>query len=269
MVRLAAALVFALAFGVEAQARTETLRWTHTDASTVTGFRVHWRAGSGSTTTEDAGLPNRDSGGVYSYSLVVPDTADVYFYMTAYNAKNLSSNPSNEICRGPGVPCATGGGGTGGGGTGGGGTGGGTGGTAQSAITGFRLWDASTDQLLDGSFVNGDSIPILEFNCVAIEIMGNSFLNSNGSVMKQLDGSGGGCTTAGATHDNNPPFAWEMDEGPGKFACAASLRVAGAHTLVVTPFDGDDCTGAKGAAVTLQFQTLSLGAPGRPFLVTP
>lgn len=266
MARFAAALVFALAFGAEAFARTETLRWTHTDPSTVAGFRVHWRAGSGATTSEDAGIPSRDSAGIYSYSIVVDDAADVYVYLTAYNSKGLTSNPSNEICRGPGVPCGGGGGGTtppppppGGGGTD----------PAQAAITGFRLWNASTDTVLDSSFVSGDTIPILEFSCVAIEIVGNSYLQTAGSVKKQFDGSGGDCTAVGSTHENNPPFAWEADEGPGKFACAASLRVAGPHTLTVTPYDGDDCTGAAGAPVTVQFQTLSLGAPGRPFLVTP
>jgi hypothetical protein len=191
--------------------------------------------------------------------------------MTAYNRDNVSSFASNEICRGPGVPCATGGPTnppptnpppTGGGDP--------TPGTPQAAIVGFRLWDARSDTIIDNSFVSGEVIPLMQYDCVAIEIVGNAYLNggNSGSVKKQLDGSNSVCNAPGTTHENSPPFAWEADEGPGRFVCATTLRASGPHRLTVTPYDGPDCTGDQGTAVTLQFQTLSLGAPGRPELVS-
>jgi hypothetical protein len=267
LARLVLALFCALAIGSEASARTETLRWRHGDPSTITGFRVHWRTTSQATSrTEDVGLPSRDGSGIYTYSVVVDDSADVYLSMTAYNAESVSSFSSNEICRGPGRPCNT------------------TtppptdppptdppptGTTPQSAVLGFRLWDARTDTIIDNNFTNGEIIPLVQYDCVAIEIVGNSYLNSStGSVKKQLDGSNGVCNAPGSTHENSPPFAWEADEGPGRFVCATTLRASGPHTLTATPYDGPDCTGKQGTAVTLQFQTLSLGAPGRPTLVS-
>lgn len=271
VVRLAAAFACVFAFALEASARTETLRWRHGDPSTISGFRVHWRvSGGGSPSrTEDAGLPTRDAQGVYSYSVVVDDAADVFISLTAYNPQSISSFPSNEICRGASGACTT------------------TSppptnppptnpppgsGTPQAQVTGFRLWDARNDTIIDNNFTSGESIALTEYDCVAIEIVGNAYLygGSGGSIKKELDAtSAGACTTAGVTHDNNPPFAYEADEGPNKFACSAALRAAGPHTLKVTPYDGPNCTGLAGTPQTLLFQTLSLGAPGRPVLVSP
>jgi hypothetical protein len=265
MARLLAALFSVILFGVEASARTETLRWSQVEPPAVAGFHVHWRVGTAAGPTEDVGLPPKDAQGVRSVSIIVDDAVDVYFTMTAYDSNGASSFPSNEICRGPGVPCGSGGSTPPP-------TGGDTGGTAQAAITGFKLWNASNDTVIDSSFQSGESILTSQYPCVAIEIVGNAYLNdgASGSVKKQLDATGGSCTTPGVTHENSAPFAWEADEGPGKFACASSLQQAGTHTLTVTPYDGDDCTGAAGATLTLLFQTNApLGAPGQPFLVTP
>lgn len=266
VIRLAAAFVCVLAVGVEASARTETLRWRHADPASVTGFRVIWRTTGTTPRIEDVGLPTRDAQGIYSASVVVDDGVNVYLSMTAYNADNLSSFASNEICRGATGACTTttppptepppdGSGGTGG---------------PYGQIVGFRLWDARSDTIIDNNFVNGEIIPLMQYDCVAIEIVTNSYLSSTakGSVKKQLDGSPNACTQPGITHENSPPYAWEQDEGPGRFACATALRASGPHTLTVTPFDGPDCTGAQGTPVSLQFQTLSLGAPGRPTLVS-
>jgi hypothetical protein len=98
--------------------------------------------------------------------------------------------------------------------------------------------------------------------------------------MFSFDGSDpSACDQVGVTHQNNPPYTWEEDEGPGAFVCAPTLAQPGAHRLVVTPFDGNDCSGAMGAPVTLDFQVVApdappppdpeptLSAPGRPFLV--
>jgi len=257
--------------GAEASARTETLRWTQSEPPAVAGFRVHWRVAGGASNTENAGLPARDAQGVYSYSINVDDAADVFFSLTAYDGGGVSSYPSNEICRGPGAPCGSGGGGSeplppppppppddG------------TGGAALGAITGFKLWNASNDTVIDSSFTANETIDVAKYPCVAIEIVGNAYMNAANphSVKKQLNATGGSCTTPGVTHENAPPYAWEADEGPNRFACAPSLQVAGSHTLTVTPYDGADCTGNAGATVTLPFKVTSpLGAPGQPFLV--
>src|SRR5262245_25489929 len=141
--RLAALCFGLLLLAGEASARSERLVWNHANPSTVSGFRVYWRTSSSSTQTEvHAGLPTA-SGTSYTYTVAnVPDAGDVYFSVRAYNTGG-DSPASNEICRGPGVPCGTtpppppppppGGGG-----------GGGTGG-----ITGFKLWNATTDQVID------------------------------------------------------------------------------------------------------------------------
>src|SRR5262245_24941289 len=99
--RLAAAILFVFAFALEASARTETLRWRHGDPTAVSGFRVHWRVSGSSAAarTEDVGKPTRDAQGNYTASVVVDDGADVFISLTAYNPANVSSFPSNEICR--------------------------------------------------------------------------------------------------------------------------------------------------------------------------
>jgi hypothetical protein len=209
-------------------------------------------------------------------SVAVPATGNFYFAVTALK-NTIESNPSNEICRAPvGAPCTqpsptpspspspspspT---------------------TALGIIEGFSLWNAATDTVLDADFRTGDKISLATHGtCVAIEIRSNAYLDlpGPGSVMTNFDGgAANGCTQAGVTHENNPPYGWEDDEGLGKFACAASLAVPGTHTLTGRPFNGDDCTGIGGTSVTVQFEVVDdrgstsspppLGPPGRPFLI--
>lgn len=122
----------ALLLAVGAAARTEQVRWTHPNPAEVQTFQVHVGSSSRAyTQTIDVGKPTRSGAGVYTYDLVVPDTAVVYLAVTATGPTQLRSAFSNEQVRNPG---ATGGGGTPpGGGTGGGQTpgsgGGGTPGT--------------------------------------------------------------------------------------------------------------------------------------------
>ena len=275
LTRFAAVLLCVLAVGAAASARNETLRWQQpANTAAFTGFKVYWSASSGTSGSMDAQLPTPDGQGVYSSTVSgVPDLDDVTFRMTAYNAAvspAVESSPSNSICRGPGgAACGTSSGGTSGGGTS---TGGGTSATSQSAILGFKLWDASsagTDTVLDANFTSGKTI---NNSCTAIEIIGNDYLNAgSGSVLKQFDNSSTVC-------ENNPQFGWEDGGSAGQFACANSLTVAGAHTLVVTPYDGKNCGGTAGSSVSLSFSVNvsstpppaagSLGVPGKPYLVT-
>jgi hypothetical protein len=135
--------------------------------------------------------------------------------------------------------------------------------------------------MVDANFTSGEQIRVATLPCAAIQIKTNAYLaasSSPGSVKKIFDGRDLGCGTAPASHENSSPYAWETDHGPGVFECAGSLTVAGRHTLVAIPYDGDDCTGASGAAVTLSFDVVgsgttppptapTLGQPGQPILI--
>lgn len=269
-------LVLAFALDAFAQTRTETLRWTHPDTSQVLGYRIYYGLASGQYTAYvDAGIPPFVSG-AFEYQVQVDATADVYFAVTAYN-EDEESYYSNQRCRAPSGNCAeeppapppgddT--------------TPPPSEGTAQAGVVGFALWDAQSDSVIDSNFQSGEQILTADHACTAIEIVGNSYLTTSGpgSVAYVFDGQDpGGCNDPGRSHENNPPFAWEEDTGPGHFECAATLTEPGSHTLIVTPFDGDDCTGLQGESVTLTFEVLdasgstppaALGRPGRPTLVT-
>lgn len=100
----------ALLLAVGAAARTEQVRWTHPNPAEVQTFQVHVGSSSRAyTQTIDVGKPTRSGAGVYTYDLVVPDTAVVYLAVTATGPTQLRSAFSNEQVRNPG---ATGGGGT-------------------------------------------------------------------------------------------------------------------------------------------------------------
>ncbi len=88
--------IFLLASAAPASARVETLRWSHSTAADVDGFRVHYGSASRSyTTTITVGKPTPVDG-VYSYNLSVPDDATVYVATTAYGDGFLESDYSNE-----------------------------------------------------------------------------------------------------------------------------------------------------------------------------
>jgi hypothetical protein len=241
--------------GVEASARNETLQWTHPDPSTVNGFRIYWRTSGGSTQAVEAGLPSVSSN-TYSLTIAnVPDTSDVYFSVRAFNTGG-DSPASNEICRGPGVPCGT------------------TttptspppptdGGSGTSNVT-FNLWDASTDTLVKTGFQSGDTITI---PCAAIEIISPT----GGSVGKTLLNPSGG-SVPGAC-ENSSPYGWENASAAG-FECATSLGANGSYQLTVTTYGLKDCTGSA-SSVMLNFSVnvggspppTGLGEPGKPYLV--
>ncbi|HVN39166.1 MAG TPA: fibronectin type III domain-containing protein [Myxococcota bacterium] len=269
--RLAAALFCVLAFSAEAWARTETLHWSQTDPSTVDGFYVYWTPTGGSESQVNVSLPAQDSQGFVT-SVTVSDGVDVSFAVSAYNEGGESPR-SNSICRGatPGAACGTtsstpppsgGGGST----------------TASSAIAGFRLWDANTDTVIDSNFTGTGKV--ITASCTSIEIRGNSYLAADsGSIKKQLCSgttcAQAACGQANVSYENDPPFAWEDDAGIGKFNCAPSLAVNGTWTLLVTPYDGKNCSGAQGTALSVTFSVQTggatsaptLGAPGKPYLV--
>jgi len=251
-----------LTAGTAASARTESLRWYHPSPDEISGYRVHWGTGSRSySSTINVGKLAANADGVVSYSLTVPDEQTVFVAVTAYDSDGDSPYSNEKVYQGltaPTPPPPTSG-------------------TSDAAIDGFRLWNASNDTLLIDDFHSGDAINLATHgNCTAIEILGNLYLQRKGltgSIRVSFDGAPGTCRNQVA------PFAWETySSGPGDFACAPSLTQPGNHTLRVTPFDGDSCTGRAGDTAEVTFQILDaaapppasaepLGAPGRPMIV--
>lgn len=255
------ALTFLIGVDASAQNRTERIRWTHDKPAEVASYQIYY----GTTSRQydqviDAGVPPTDNSGAHYFDLVVPETATIYIAVTAIDFAERPSRYSDEKVREPSS----------------GGSGSNPPPTANAGIQGFALWDATTDTIIDSDFQSGDVIDLATHPCTSIEIIGNTYLaqaNQPGSVQKAFDGPLQSCTSAPASHENNKPFAWETDRGPGRFDCAASLTAPGFHQLIAVPFDGDDCTGASGPAVTLDFEIIgagagtTLGAPGRPTVI--
>lgn len=97
-----AALVIAavLATASTAQARSETMRWSHA-AENIAGFRIYMSLTSGtagSFLNEDIILAEaaQNQGGVFFESIEVPDDVTVYITLTAYTDENVESFRSNE-----------------------------------------------------------------------------------------------------------------------------------------------------------------------------
>ncbi len=262
---IAAALT--LSSPARAQTRTERFRFTHPSPSSVAGFNIYYGGFSGQYTQEiDVGMPARDSSGAYFVDVAFPSTVGVYVAVSAYDSSGRESARSNEKYRAaPATPPS------------GGGTGGGT---ASSAITGFALWNATSDTIIDANFTSGKKIDLTAFPCTAIQIKTNTYLNASnspGSVKKIFNGKDLGCTTTPGTYENNAPYAWEAETGSDAYQCAPSLASTGTKTLTVVPFDGDNCTGAEGPAVSLTFDVIggsatappapTLGQPGQPILI--
>jgi hypothetical protein len=243
-----------------ASARTERFRWTQSSSVTVTAFTVYWGTSSGSYSSSlAAGLPPKDSTGAYYYDLVVPDSQTIFVTVSALNG-SLESPKSNEISRAgigstpppssPPPPSSSG-----------------------AAVLGFALWNAQTDTVVDSEFQNGETIPDSIRSCAVIEIKANAYLNAGGagSIKKVFDGADHGCT--GSAYESGPPYGWEDGDGTS-WQCSASLSTVGNHTLTVTPYDGENCTGIAGTPVTVNFTvsgpsggTTTLGAPGQPYIV--
>jgi hypothetical protein len=264
---LTLSLALFVAVDASAQTRTEVLRWEDDFNTDLVGYRVHFGTASRVyTDVVEVGIPAKVDG-AFQASVEVDADADIYFAVTAYNA-DAESYYSNERCRSasgdcveepppPPPPPSDG---------------------PQAAVVGFALWDASSGSVIDSSFQSGEQIDAASQSCVAIEILGNSYLDADGpgSIKKVFDGQDIGCNNPGVSHENSAPFAWEADGGPGVFECAATLTQVGQHRLTITPYDGDNCSGAEGSPVTLLFEVIDsgsqpapLGAPGQPQAVIP
>ena len=252
----------------DASARTERLRWQHADAD-IDSYRIYWGTAANSlnqsvaVTSPDFDPSAAGGQGAYFFDFDVDDAVTAYFAVTA-TKDGLESAKSNTIARvGIGEdpvpdpdPDPTPGG-------------------ASAAIVGFALWNASNDTRVDADFVSGETIASSLSGCAAIEIRGNSYLQNGGagSIKKVWNGLDRGCVSGdNRTFENSTPFVWENHTG-SDFQCAPTLAVPGTHTLTVTPYDGDECSGAVGTPTSVTFTVESpttgtpLGAPGQPYLV--
>ncbi len=96
---LVAVVAILAGFTSVAQARQETIRWTH-PAADIEGFRVYSSAtpgSSGSSMIEDIILAEAaESDGAFFRELTIADDATVYITVTAYNADGVESFRSNQ-----------------------------------------------------------------------------------------------------------------------------------------------------------------------------
>jgi hypothetical protein len=85
----------------QAEARTEQLRFTHPDASSVGTFRVYVGsvAGQSDLLAETVTPSGPDPSGVYTYVIEVESEATLYIRMTAVDTAAQESIDSNEIER--------------------------------------------------------------------------------------------------------------------------------------------------------------------------
>lgn len=95
-------ILLVLAVSTIAHARTETLHWAQNNASQVAGYRVHYGFSSGNyTTVIEVPSPPANPDNTYTYDIQVPDDAEIFVALKAYNSENLESAYSNEQRRAP------------------------------------------------------------------------------------------------------------------------------------------------------------------------
>jgi hypothetical protein len=84
-----------------AEARQETLRWTHPQNSRVASFRIYVGSAPGASDliSQDVGLPTPDANGIYSFTVELDTEETIYVWSRAVGPTSLESEPSNEISR--------------------------------------------------------------------------------------------------------------------------------------------------------------------------
>ncbi len=96
-----------VAWAGTAEARTEIVRWTHPDPSTVDEFRIYAAPGNvaldlAGAQVVDVGLP-APTAGVYQYALTSPDSDTVWVTVAAANAAGQGPLATPQLRRAPGV----------------------------------------------------------------------------------------------------------------------------------------------------------------------
>ena len=85
-----------------ASARTEILRWTHSDPSNVARFVVYYGPSSANyTIVIDVPPLQPDAQGIFTFGIDIPNDATIYVAVTAYDYVDQESGYSNEGMRSP------------------------------------------------------------------------------------------------------------------------------------------------------------------------
>ena len=93
--------LLSLAVAGAAEARQETLRWTHPVGSAVASFHIYIGSSPGASDllSQNVGVPTPDASGIYTVTIDLGTEETVFVRMTALDAGSLESSPSNEISR--------------------------------------------------------------------------------------------------------------------------------------------------------------------------
>ena len=96
-----------LAVASFAEARDETVRWTHPLGPQVASFHIYVGSSAGTSDLMDqsVGLPSVDTNGIYSTTITLTTEDTIFVRMTAVDANAVASTTSNEISRS--VPLGT------------------------------------------------------------------------------------------------------------------------------------------------------------------
>jgi hypothetical protein len=93
--------LLSLALAGAAEARQETLRFTHPLGSEVASFHVYVGStpGASDLMNQNVGLPTPDGSGIYTVTIDLDTEETVFVWMTALDTGSLESAASNEISR--------------------------------------------------------------------------------------------------------------------------------------------------------------------------
>jgi hypothetical protein len=127
--------------------------------------------------------------------------------------------------------------------------------TTAPKVVSVSLVNAGTGQPIAGfdPLAAGATLVLANLPTQALSIRANMSPSSGGSVKFALDG---------ASHvENAAPYSLCGDQTTRYTACPA-LDVVGAHTLSVTPYSGQNSSGAAGATVTVPFNVQKTASAG-------
>jgi hypothetical protein len=90
-----------LGFAAAAEAREETVRWTHSLPADVTAFHIQVGTSPGSANLMDQsiGKPAPNAQGIYTFTVDVNTEETIYVRMLAVSNQDVASDPSNTITR--------------------------------------------------------------------------------------------------------------------------------------------------------------------------
>jgi hypothetical protein len=119
----------------------------------------------------------------------------------------------------------------------------------SAAITGFTLINADTDQPIR-TIMNGDTINLASLPTTNLNIRAETNAGPIESVRFAFDGNNN------YRVENLAPYALFSDQAGDYHAGTLGL---GGHTVLATPFTGDNASGSQGVPLTISFTVVSNG----------